>query len=121
MSAWRHIETLARPTVPPGDSDVLVAACARGVRGIDALDALQRWSDDRGGLPDLASLDVSADRVTHLWPVVRSALESATDIRAFAAVGYLGHRLVAEGRAWIDAMQGLGIVRLLLSRAKELG
>ena len=62
MDSWRHIEELARPTVPPGPSDVLDVALASAARGADALDALLRWEDAGGGLPALESLDIASDQ-----------------------------------------------------------
>lgn len=120
IAGWPHINILAKPRVPPGSSELLDRAIASGARDADALDAIERWSAASGGLPGLDSLEVGG--VRPLFMITLSAFERATDVRGLEAIGYLGHRLVAEGAmGLIDGTEGINWMQKVFSKANDLG
>jgi len=140
--AWQRIEALARSAAAPGPSTELGHAVEIAARnggawmdllyasspqitdypgGADAVDALGRWMRQRGGL---APASPRGDTTTHLLcEVARVAIDTATrDVPASLDVAtYLGHRLVVEGRSFVEANFGVRTLRDAMDRALALG
>jgi hypothetical protein len=127
-SAWKPIAELARTKLPPGPSADLSRALeiaerrgdewrrahtpAERVQSDEAIGLLVRWSRAGGGLPAMEPREVMS-----AFTLGQLAIEGD----GVAAAGYLGNRLVGEGRTLLDAAVGTGLLRQAIDKAKQLG
>jgi hypothetical protein len=143
-TGWDHVAALARPLVPPGKSEHLVAAMAIAARNDDAWSTLrfkhphpplaefpeaaaavadlQAWARDKGGLVPAAT-PLPDPTVFKLFVLGGVATETATAAShaSLDATAYLGYRLLAEGRNMLEGMLGTSLLQDAIRQAHALG
>jgi len=137
--AWRQIQELARPDHPNGTTDDLEAAIDIAWREMwilkindqgtmvprdsfprfdDAIAALQRWRDSRGGVLLMTPTVIRgpAEQQGGLW----SALIVTEDAEALTLVALIGQRVIEQASDMLNLSVGFAMVDGAIERARRL-